>query len=82
MISFEELRPKIRIAMASWFFVERFDKRESDYHDALMAKEIHRFQSLLDQFQRYRKAKESTQLAVEVKNQSNEIIKTEDKSTT
>ncbi len=67
--------------------MERFDKRESDYHDALMAKEIHRFQSLLDQFQRYRKAKESAQLvvaqvAVEVKNQSNEITKTDTKSTT
>jgi hypothetical protein len=57
MLQFYELRPKILVAMASWFFIERYDKRETDYHDDLIVKEINRFQSLLAQFQKYRKIK-------------------------
>ncbi len=57
MLQFDELRPKIRVAMASWFFIERYDKSEADYHDDLIVKEINRFQSLLTQFQKCRKVR-------------------------
>jgi hypothetical protein len=85
MLQFDELCPKIRVAMASWFFIERYDKRESDYHDDLIVKEINRFQSLLAQFQKYRKVKldaQSLQKGAlrDGKVQANEIEDSQEKS--
>ncbi len=56
-IRFDELRPKIRVAMASWFFLQRREQRESDIQDDLLIKEVNRYQNLLGQFMKYRKAR-------------------------
>lgn len=56
MIQFDELRPHIRHWMASWFFLDRVGRRDSDYHDDLVVKELNRYKSLLDTFMKFRKA--------------------------
>ncbi len=56
-ICFDELRPKIRVAMASWFFLQGREQRESDLQDDLLIKEVNRYQNLLGQFMKYRKAR-------------------------
>ena len=56
-ICFDELRPKIRVAMASWYFLQRREQRESDFQDDLLIKEVNRYQNLLGQFIKYRKAR-------------------------
>lgn len=55
MIHFDELRPQLRHAMATWFFLQRIEKRESDYQDELVNKELNRYRSLLESFMKYRK---------------------------
>lgn len=55
MIHFDELRPQLRVAIASWFFVQRADKRESDFQDDLVNKELNRYRTLLDTLMKYRK---------------------------
>jgi len=56
MIHFDELRPHIRHWMASWFFLDRQVKRESDYQDDLVNKELNRYRSLLDTLLKFRKS--------------------------
>lgn len=56
-IYFDELRPKIRLAMSVWFFIQRREQRESDFQDELLNKEINRYQNLLGQFMKYRKTR-------------------------
>jgi hypothetical protein len=55
MIHFDEIRPYIRHAMASWFFLDRIGRKESDYQDELVIKELNRYKSLLDGFMKFRK---------------------------
>ncbi len=56
-IYFDELRPKIRVAMSAWFFLQRREQRESDIQDELLIKEVNRYQNLLSQFMKYRKVR-------------------------
>ncbi len=55
MIKFDELRPEIRHAMATWFFLDRVSQRNSDYQDDLVIKELNRYKSLLDGLMKFRK---------------------------
>jgi hypothetical protein len=55
MIKFDELRPHIRHAMASWFFLGRISQKNSDYQDDLVIKELNRYKSLLETFMKFRK---------------------------
>jgi len=55
MIKFDELRPHIRHAMASWFFLDRISQKNSDYQDDLVIKELNRYKSLLESFMKFRK---------------------------
>ena len=55
-INFDTLRPAIRVAMSSWFFLQRIERRESDMQDEMVVKEIARYQSYLTQLMNYRKA--------------------------
>ncbi len=41
-INFDNLRPAIRVAMSSWFFLQRIERRESDLQDEMVLKEIQR----------------------------------------
>jgi hypothetical protein len=54
-IQFDELRPHIRHWMASWFFLDRMGKKDSDYQDDMVIKELNRYKSLLDTFMKFRK---------------------------
>lgn len=54
-INFDTLRPAIRVAMSSWFFLQRIERRESDLQDEMVIKEIQRYQSYLTQLMNYRK---------------------------
>ncbi len=56
MIKFDELRPHIRHWMASWFFLDRMGKKDSDYQDDMVVKELNRYKSLLDTFLKLRKS--------------------------
>ncbi len=88
MIQFEELRPHIRHWMASWFFLDRVGRKDSDYQDDLVVKELNRYKSLLDTFIKFRKAQvEGSPLVAQVKrkteaNQGNEIPNSESESST
>jgi hypothetical protein len=42
--------------MSPWFFLQRFERRESDLQDEMVIKEISRYQSYLTQLMNYRKA--------------------------
>lgn len=55
MIKFDELRPHIRHAMATWFFLGRISQKNSDYQDDLVIKELNRYKSLLETFMKFRK---------------------------
>jgi hypothetical protein len=88
MIQFDELRPHIRHWMASWFFLDRMGRKESDYQDDLVAKELNRYKSSLDTFMRFRKSQvEQAVSTVKLKQnseriQQNEIAVSEAKSAT
>jgi hypothetical protein len=56
-LQFEALRPTIRVAMSSWFFLQRMERRESDLQDEMVIKEIQRYQACLTQLLSYRKAR-------------------------
>ncbi len=56
MIQFDELRPHIRHWMASWFFLDRMGRRDSDFLDDMVIKELNRYKSLLDTFIKFRKS--------------------------
>ena len=84
-INFDTLRPAIRVAMSSWFFLQRIERRESDLQDEMVLKEIQRYQSYLTQLMSYRKVCRATRL-LEAANTStsvnrNEIVKPAEKST-
>lgn len=55
MIKFDELRPHIRHAIATWFFLGRISQKNSDYQDDLVIKELNRYKSLLETFMKFRK---------------------------
>jgi hypothetical protein len=56
MIKFDELRPHVRHWMASWFFLDRMGRRDSDFQDDMVIKELNRYKSLLDTFMKFRKS--------------------------
>lgn len=56
MIHFDELRPHIRLWTSSWYFLDRLGKKESDYQDDLVIKELNRYRSLLQDYMRFRKS--------------------------
>lgn len=56
-LQFEALRPTIRVAMSSWFFLQRMERRESDLQDEMVIKEMQRYQVCLTQLLSYRKAR-------------------------
>lgn len=55
-LHFEQLKPKIRVAMSMWFFLERQTKRESDIQDEGVLRELRRYQSLQDSYLRLKKS--------------------------
>ena len=56
MIHFDELRPHIRLWISSWYFLDRLGKKESDYKDDLVIKELNRYRSLLHDYMKFRKS--------------------------
>lgn len=65
MIHFDELRPHIRLWTSSWYFLDRLGKKESDYQDDLVIKELNRYRTLLQDYMRFRKSQvDHTALAV------------------
>ncbi len=56
MIHFDELRPHIRLWTSSWYFLDRLGKKESDYQDDLVIKELNRYRSLLHDYMKFRKS--------------------------
>ena len=89
MVDFDELRPKIRFWMSTWFFLQRRDQRESDYQDDLVIKELNRFKSLLDSFLKLRKHTDERSRILEMKvldlehqNRRNELPNSEPESST
>jgi len=56
MIHFDELRPHIRHATATWFFLDRQTRKESDYQDDMVNRELNRYKTLLDTFMKFRKS--------------------------
>jgi hypothetical protein len=67
MIQFDELRPHVRHWMASWFFLDRMGRRDSDFQDDMVIKELNRYKSLLDTFMKFRKS-QIEQNSVDVQN--------------
>ena len=57
MIHFDELRPHIRLWIASWYFLDRMGRKDSDYQDDMVIKELNRYRSLLEGFMKFRKSK-------------------------
>lgn len=75
--------------MSTWFFLQRRDKRESDYQDDLVIKELNRFKSLLDSFLKLRKHTDERSRILEMKvldlehrNRRNELPNSEPESST
>lgn len=56
MINFDAFRPKIRVAMSTWFFLQRIGKKESDFHDEAILREVRRYQSLQDSYLKLQKS--------------------------
>jgi len=57
-LHFDELRPKIRFWMASWFFLDRTNKKDADYQDEMVLRELNRYQNLLQLYLKYQKGME------------------------
>lgn len=53
---FEQLKPKIRIWMESWFFLQRAEMRRLEQGEQLLIKERNHGQALLDRLMRLRKS--------------------------
>jgi hypothetical protein len=87
-IHFDELRPHIRHAMATWFFLDRVSQKNSDYQDDLVVKELNRYKSLLDGLMKFRKVEYDYRSlsiksgVVELAIQRNEMPDSESESTT
>jgi hypothetical protein len=78
MIQFDELRPHIRHWMASWFFLDRMGRKESDYQDDLVVKELNRYKSSLDTFMRFRKSQvEQAESTLKIEQNSKSIKRNE-----
>jgi hypothetical protein len=56
MIHFDELRPHIRLWISSWYFLDRVGRKESDYQDDMVIKELNRYRSLLQDYMKFRKS--------------------------
>lgn len=56
MIHFDELRPHIRLWTSSWYFLDRMHRKESDYQDDLVIKELNHYRSLLQDYMKFRKS--------------------------
>lgn len=63
--SFDQLRPSIRVWMASWYFIQKREQQLSDAQDELVIKELNRFQNSLASFLKYRRSRiEQSELSV------------------
>lgn len=88
MIHFDELRPHIRLWTSSWYFLDRMNRKESDYQDDLVIKELNRYRSLLHDFMKFRKSQidnitmNVTQSLKDSNLERNEITVSEAESTT
>ena len=52
---FQDFKPKIRVMMASWLFLQKVELRNSDQQDDLLMRERKTYQSLLDSYVKVRK---------------------------
>lgn len=85
MTRLDELKPAIRTALASWFFIDRYMQKEADYQDEQVAKEMNRYQSYLSQLLKYRKTMQSISVyadKLEEQIERNEIPNSDSKSVT
>lgn len=85
MTRLEELKPAIRTALASWFFIDRHMQKEADYQDEQVAKEMNRYQSYLSQLLKYRRTMQGISSYAEKLEQQierNEISHSDSKSMT
>jgi hypothetical protein len=55
-LHFDELRPKIRFWMSTWFFLDRVNKQDADFQDELVLREFNRYQGLLNTYLKLRKS--------------------------
>ncbi len=73
--------------MASWFFLDRMGRRDSDFQDDMVIKELNRYKSLLDTFMKFRKSQDEQNSVYVQDDQSNketqwnEIPNSDSKST-
>jgi hypothetical protein len=56
--NFYDFKPKIRVMMASWLFLQKQELRHSDHHDDFIMKERRVYQSLLDSYMKLRKSQD------------------------
>lgn len=56
LIHFDEMRPNIRFWMATWFFLDRVNKKDADFQDELVLRELNRYQGLLNTYLKLRKS--------------------------
>ena len=56
--NFHGFKPKIRVMMASWLFLQKQELRNSDHHDDFIMKERRVYQSLLDSYVKLRKSQD------------------------
>lgn len=54
--NFAIFKPKIRVMMASWLFLQKVELRNSDHQDDLLMRERKTYQSLLDSYVKLRKS--------------------------
>lgn len=55
---FNKYKPKIRVMMASWLFIQKQQLRNSDHHDDLIMRQRRVYQSLLDSYVKLRKSQD------------------------
>jgi hypothetical protein len=63
-LHFDELRPKIRFWMSTWFFLDRVNKQDADFQDELVLREMNRYQNLLQVYLKYQKSIEGRSFTV------------------
>ena len=76
-LNFEKFRPKIRVAMSTWFFLERMSKRENDFYDEGILRELRRYQSLQDSYLKLQRSLDHRKMVLDEVN--NKLEKSETK---
>ncbi len=62
-INFQELKPKIRVAMSMWFYLERNGNKEAGLQDEGVLRELKRYLSLQEAYLNLQKSLNQSQLA-------------------